>query len=521
MPEPYHSTVEILAAAALEAPDAQALVCGGERLSYGEYARCAAGLAGELTALGAAGGRVALVLGNSVDICIAIFAIHAAQAQAVPLNPLYTARELREILADAEPHVLMFDAEKRDVPEPLADELGIPHAWAVGKGGRRLSQWRDDESAILARPYPDPSSFATLQYTGGTTGRAKGVNLSHGAIAANIRQWQGVIPTRPEIERLLCVMPLFHVYAASMMYNMVYSRSCLVILERYDAAATLATFARDAITIFAGSPTLFTGLIAHVDFGKTDFSSLYFCYSGSAPLPEDLCRRWQRATGAPVLEGYGQTECGPIVSFNPLAGPHKPGSVGIALPDTEIEIVDLETGAHVLPIGEAGEIRVRGPQIMAGYRNLPDETAATLQNGWLHTTDIGEFDEDGYLYIRDRKKEMVLVSGYNVFPREIEEVLHRHGGVLEAAVVGVPHPYKGEAVVAAVVPRAGAALDNEVLTDFCRGQLAPYKVPSRFEIMAALPKTGVGKIDKAALRACLAPLHEKMIGEKNAERGNR
>ncbi len=521
MSNAFRSTVEMLAAAVRAAPQAEALVCGDERLTYAEYARCAARLAGELMALGAAGERVALVLGNSPDICIAMFGIQAAHAQAVPLNPLYTARELREILADAAPTLLMFDAEKADVLAPLAAELGIPHTWAIGEGGRRLTQWRGDDSAELPQPFPEPSTFATLQYTGGTTGRAKGVNLAHGAIAANIRQWQGLIPTRPETERLLCVMPLFHVYAASMMYNMVYARSCLVILPRYDPEETLAAFGRERITIFAGSPTLFTGLISHPDFARTDFSSLYFCYSGSAALPAELCRRWQRATGAPVLEGYGQTECGPIVSFNPLTGPHKPGSAGIALPETEIEIVDLEEGTRVLPAGEAGEIRVRGPQIMSGYRNLPEETARTLKRGWLYTTDIGEFDEDGYLYIRDRKKEMVLVSGYNVFPREIEEVLHRHPDILEAAVVGVPHAYKGEAVIAAVVPRAGAAFDPEALRQFCRTELAPYKVPSAIEIMDALPKTGVGKIDKKVLREALAETHEKMIGGPAGAHDNR
>jgi long-chain acyl-CoA synthetase len=220
-------------------------------------------------------------------------------------------------------------------------------------------------------------------------------------------------------------------------------------------------------------------------------------------LPEELFRRWESASGAPVVEGYGQSEAGPVVSFNPLDGLRKPGSVGIPLPGTDVQIVDLATGDHVLPTGERGEIRVRGPQVMSGYHELPEETAAALRNGWLYTGDIGEFDADGYLYIR--KKEMVKVSGFNVFPREVEEVLYAHPAVLEAAVIGVPDPYKGETVCAFVVLRRGATADFDSLIDYCRKNLARYKVPGRIEIVEELPKTRVGKFDKVKLRENALP----------------
>ena len=194
-------------------------------------------------------------------------------------------------------------------------------------------------------------------------------------------------------------------------------------------------------------------MMTHQDFGRADFSKLYLSYSGSAALPEELLRRWEAATGAPVLEGYGQSEAGPVISFNPLSGARKSGAVGIALPDTEVQIVDLEQGTQALAAGEKGEIRLRGPQVMSGYRNLPKETTETLRDGWLYTGDIGELDRDGYLYIRDRKKEMAKVSGFNVYPREIEEVLYLHPAVQEAAVVEVPDAYRGEVVKAFVVLR--------------------------------------------------------------------
>ncbi|HLT28335.1 MAG TPA: AMP-binding protein [Zeimonas sp.] len=498
----YPSVVHMLDEAARLAPGREALVCGDERLAYDEYLRCVGGLARELLARDAAGRRVAIVLGNSIDACIAPFGVHAARAQAVPLNPLYTEHELRPLFADARLHAVIYADEHAPRIEALADEFGVVHRFRIGDAHRRLTAWRDDATVLpLPLPLPRADELATLQYTGGTTGRSKGVNLLHGAVATNVLQREALLPTRRDDERLLCVMPLFHVYAVAMcLHNMALARGTLVILPRYTPEAVFAALARERITIFAGSPTLFTGLLNHAAFAREAFATLRLSYSGSAALPEELLRRWEKATGTPVLEGYGQSEAGPVVSFNPVDGVRKPGSVGIALPLTEVQIVDTDTGARVLGVGEKGEIRVRGPQIMRDYRNLPETTAETLRDGWLYTGDIGELDADGYLYVRDRKKEMAKVSGYNVFPREIEEVLHLHPDVAEAAVVGVPDAYRGEAIRAFVVPAPGRRVTAEALDEHCRERLAPYKIPSRIAIVEALPKTVVGKIDKIRLR---------------------
>jgi long-chain acyl-CoA synthetase len=498
----YPSVVHMLDEAGRIAPRGEALVCGDERLDYEEYLRCVAAFARELVALGAAGERVAIVLGNSIDACIALFGAHAARAQAVPLNPLYTGHELRPLFADARVHAVVYANEHAQRVEALADEFGIAHRFRIGDAHRRLLALRGDATAELPRPLPRADELATLQYTGGTTGRSKGVNLQHGAVATNVLQRETLLPTLRDEERLLCVMPLFHVYAASMcLHNMAQARGALVILPRYTPEAVFDALTRERITIFAGSPTLFTGLLNHAAFSREAFATLRLSYSGSAALPGELLRRWEQATGAPVLEGYGQSEAGPVVSFNPVHGVRKPGSVGVVLPLTDVQVVDADDGSRVLGVGEKGEIRVRGPQVMLGYRNLPDETAEALRDGWLHTGDIGEFDAEGYLYVRDRKKEMAKVSGYNVFPREVEETLYRHPAVAEAAVVAVPDDYRGEAIRAYVALAPGARTTPEALVEHCREQLAPYKIPARIVLVDALPKTVVGKIDKLRLRA--------------------
>ena len=502
LPRVHASVVHMLAEAAAAVPEREALVCGDERLNYAEYLRCVAGFAHELVALGAAGRNVGIVLGNGIDICIAVYAAHAAGARATPCNPMYTARELRAIFEDAALHAVVYAEDKRDAVEAIADELGIAHRICIGGAARRLTAWRAQEGLDLPQPLPEPDALATLQYTGGTTGRSKGVNLTHRAIAINISQREALLPVRRDGVRLLCVMPLFHVYAVAMcLHNMAYALGTLVIIAHYSPQAVFELLARERITIFAGSPTLFTGLMAQPGFGAVDFSLLELSYSGSAPLPEELLRRWEAATGAPVIEGYGQSEAGPVISFNPLHGVRKPGSVGVAVPGTEVEIVDLDEGTSVLAVGEKGEIRVRGPQLMSGYRNLPRETAATLRDGWLYTGDIGEFDADGYLTIRDRKKEMAKVSGFNVFPREIEEVLFMHPAVQEAAVVAVPDAYRGEVVEAFVVLRAEARATADELRVHCASNLAKYKWPAQLNLVAELPKTAVGKLDKLRLRA--------------------
>jgi len=493
LPKVYDTVVHMLADAAATSPNAIALRNGTIDLTYRDYAASVATLAERLLTLGARGERTALIMGNSIDMAVAMFAIHAAGAQAVPINPLYTAREAQYILDDATPVATIHDPPVA----AMIDTLDRTGQCILGGGTDFVAQ---DDTA-LPTPLPAAGDLATLQYTGGTTGYPKGVNITHRQMSVNISQREAILPTEPDSESIVCVMPLFHVFAVSMCLHLaVYCRGRLFIMERYHPGLLCETLEREEVSILPAGPTIFTGLLNFEGFAATDLDALKWCYSGSAPLPEETLRRWEDATGCFILEGYGQTEAGPVLTYNPANGVKKPGSVGVALIDTDVQIVDLDTGGETLPPGSVGEIRARGPQIMAGYRNLPEETAATLRDGWLYTGDIGEFDTDGYLFIRDRKKDMAIVGGYNVFPREIDEVLYTHPDIAEAAAVGVPDDYYGEVIQAWVTLKPDRHCTPDDLIEFCTANLAKYKVPKAILIGETIPKTTVGKVDKKALR---------------------
>ncbi len=493
MPTPPRTLAHLLIDAATRAPDTEALVCGDRRVHYRDYLARVCGLALDFQKRGLAGERIGLLLGNSIEMSIASFAVHMAGAQAVLLNPAYTAREIGLIVQHAQPALLLHSEAAAHLVSSLPE--GNPELMLVCEGDFDLLSAAPQDIAL-----PEPEALATLQYTGGTTGRPKGVNLTHRAIATNIAQREALLPTFPRDERILCVTPLFHSYATAMgLHLAAYCTGTLVILPKYNAQATLDAIASERITIFLGSPTLFVGLMSHPQFADADFSSLRVCYSGSAALPAETLLRWEQAVGCKVYEGYGQTEAGPVLTYNsPLLGA-KPGSVGYALPQTMIEIVDLEHGREVLELGASGEIRASGPQLMSGYRNAPEETGVTLRDRWLYTGDIGSIETDGTLTIRGRKKEMVIVSGFNVFPREVEDVLLMHPDVVEAAVVGAPDRYRGESVRAFVVLSPSANVTSDVLLNHCAANLTRYKLPASIEVVAALPKTSVGKVDKLAL----------------------
>jgi len=500
----YETVVHMLQETCERAADRQALVVDDKSLSYAQYLQAVTAFATELHAHGVAGRRVATVLANGIDTCIASFATWMAGAQLVPLNPLYSERELRDILSDAAPTVLISDDSTESNIDRLLSCSPIEHHISTGPGRRDLSQATSLAESVRL-PLPDAEQLALLQYTGGTTGRAKGVDLTHRAIAWNVYQRECALPTADASERILCVMPLFHAYGFSMgLLLAVDCAGALIIRGRYQPDDVLARFGADEITIFPGAPTIYNGLVAHECFSQTDFSTLHTCYSGSAPLSVDTMSRWSAQTGAPVYEGYGQTEAGPILSFNQVGRPIKPGTVGEALVDTEIGLFDVTSDVRITTTDVVGEIRARGPQLMQGYRGLADETARTLRNGWLHTGDLGAFDEDGYLIIRDRLKDMVIVSGYNVYPREIDEVLFMHPAVMDAAAVGAPDAYRGEVIRAWVVVaeawRADVATTTDALHAHCRDNLARYKCPVSIEILDQLPKTTVNKTDKTVLR---------------------
>ena len=495
--QPAKTVLHLLHRAARDAGSITAVSADRRALNYREYGGLVAGLAARLADLGAAGERVALLMGNSLEMAVSVFAAQAAGAQVVPLNPFYTERELAPILADAEPKIVLHDPALA----PSAAKLCDGRAVLIAAGGVLNDEWTKLGPEALEPYLPDPDRLGLLQYTGGTTGRSKGVELRHAQLAVNVEQREARLPTRLRQERVMCVMPLFHVFALAMcLYLAVRAQSRLVILPRYKPDGVVDALRRERITILPAGPTIFTGLLQTPGFAELDFSALKACYSGSAPLPEDVLRRWRDVTGTLIFEGFGQTEAGPVLTYTGPATEPKVGSVGPPLAETAIEIVDLVDRTKVLDRGQSGEIRAKGPQIMSGYRNLPAETAAALESSWLYTGDIGKMDEDGYLFIRDRKKDLVIVGGYNVYPREVDEVLFEHPAVAEAAAFGIADPFYGEIIAAHAVLRASHTIESDALIAHCRANLAPYKVPRRLTIVDSLPKTAAGKIDKAALR---------------------
>ncbi len=506
LPRLFPTVVHMLADAAVRRPDAPALKDWRQSLTYGEYARCVAGLAREIAAHAAPGAVVLTLLDNAAETCVALYAAMASGAQVCSGNPAYTARELREIIEDAAPAVAIVHAARLGVYRAAIEGLPAHALIVVEDAFAFLAPWRGEAALALDPSKALPDALAVLQYTGGTTGRAKGVQLTHRAVAANVAQREALLPTRMDRERILCLMPLFHSFASAMCLHLAAAcRGTLVILERYRPDLVTEALAQERITLFPAGPTVFNGLLGYAPFVERAFPDLAACYSGSAALPDTVLQRWKAVTGCDIFEGYGQTEAGPVLTYHsPFAAP-APRTVGRALPYTEIEIVDAGDPDRTLPVGEVGEIRARGPQLMAGYRNRPAETAEALRKGWLHTGDIGRLDAEGRLFIEDRKKDMVIVSGYNVYPREVDEVLLAHPDVAEAAVVGVPDAYRGEALRAYIVPRPGRRLDAAQLEVHCRENLARYKAPSVFVFLDALPKTAVGKIDKKALRALDPP----------------
>ncbi len=506
----YPTILHALAESARISRDAPGIVCQERELSFGEYAAAVSALArqfGELSARGhLAGERIAYVMPNSLEACIGMLAGMASRAQVSPLNPVYTDAELLPLLRDVEPHVVVCDASTAERVRALAMTTGIRHVVQLGQGGITVDE-------LLARPardlpLPEDADPSAIFFTGGTTGIPKGASHTHRSTMAFCHASAALWPFPPGKERMLNVAPLFHIWGFS--YTLIaptYYRAFIDIMPAYKPALVLEEFQKRAITIFAGGPSaLYMGLRANENYRKTDFSKLRVCLSGGAPCSEELLHGWQNETGCVLLEGLGMSEGAPIC-LNPLHGVRKIGSVGIVPPDTLVEVVDLETGGTVMPRGERGEIRVKGPQFTRGYRNRPEENRTAFRDGWLYTGDIGYFDEDDYLFLVDRKKEMIIVGGYNVYPREIDELLFKHPDILEVATVGVPDNFSGEAVKSFVVLRPGREMTAEQLQDYCRRSLTKYKLPTRIEFLDALPKTVVGKINKLALKQ--RPLENK------------
>lgn len=486
------SVVHLLRDAAAQQPDAWALRFEGERLSYAEYAGLVGAFAHELQDRVAAGARVALLMQNSLDLAIATFAVHALRAQVVALNPAYGERELAAMLEDADPCLVLVDGSAKTDPGRLCraplQRLGHGKTLLRLRGGLRA----------LPETLPTHEDLATLQFTGGTTGRSKGVDIAHRQLAHNLVQREAWLPTRRGQEVMLCTMPLFHVSAVAMCLHLcVFAQSELVIHRRFEARAALDALADEGITLMSAAPAIFHDLLLQPDLGRVARGRLRACFSGAAPLPARTLEAFERLSGCPIYEGYGQSEAGPCLTYNPVHRPRKPGSVGLPVPGGELRLLDGQD--RPVPPGEVGEICVRGPHVMVGYRQRPELTAQALRGGWLHTGDLARLDDEGYVFIQGRVSEAINVGGFKVYPLEVEQTLRECEAVAECAAFAVPDERLGEVVHAWVTPAPGHTPDIQALRDHLAARLAPYKVPRRIGIAERLPRTSVGKLARNQL----------------------
>jgi long-chain acyl-CoA synthetase len=536
-PDQYASVAALFAESFATYRDRAACVCMGKTLTYGELDALSRAFAAWLQSRGLKpGARVALMMPSVLQYAVAIAATLRAGFTVVNVNPLYTPRELEHQLADSGAEVVVvlenFAATvtaaiaqtgvKHVVVAAMGDLLGPIRGAVVNFAVRYVKKMVPAYSlpgatafnaAIaagrhlpLAEPAIGPADIAFLQYTGGTTGVAKGAMLTHRNIIANTLQsdaWlQPVLARAPKVAQLqiMTALPLYHVFAltACFLLGVRIGGLCVLIPNPRDVGGLVAELKRHKVNSFPAVNTLYNALLNHPDFPQIDWSMLKCAVGGGMAVQQTVAERWLTATGCPIIEGYGLSETSPILTCNRADSTEWNGTIGLPLPSTEIAIRDEEDGE--VPLGEPGEICARGPQVMAGYWQRPDETAKVMsRDGFFHTGDIGVMNADGSVRIVDRKKDMIVVSGFKVFPNEVEGVIASHPGVLECAVVGVPDPHSGEAVKVFVVRRDPKLTKEDVLA-FAAAQLTPYKVPRIVEFRADLPKTNVGKILRRALR---------------------
>jgi long-chain acyl-CoA synthetase len=468
-------------------------------LDYGTLDTCASTLAAALARHGVHhGDRVALFLPNIPAFALAYLAILRAGAIAVSINPSFKWEEVRHIVNDAAPKIVFTTAELLpSLPRP--DCPSIVHT-VLCEGGEpdeiALEDWLEREAPAFAAAHMTADDPAALLYSSGTTGRPKGVTLTHGNVVSNIRSVVQLAKYRRE-DRLALFLPLFHVFGQNFIMNAAFEAGAtLVLFRRFAPDAVLDAIERARMSKFFAVPTIYIALLG-MDLSQRDLSSIGYWFSAAATMPEEISRRWAERFGARVHEGYGLTECSPFACYNHVRE-HRFGSVGTAVPGFTLAIHDDRD--REVPRGEWGEIVIRGPGVMRGYWHNPAETEHALRGGWLHSGDIGRMDEDGYVYIVDRVKDMINVSGFKVWPAEVEHVLYRHPSVMELAVYGVADPLKGEQVRAAIVLKPGQLATPAELEGFCRDHLANYKTPERIDIVAELPKSATGKILKHVLR---------------------
>jgi long-chain acyl-CoA synthetase len=490
-------------------PDRVAITCAAQHLTYAELDAQATQVAAGLQAIGIrAGDHVALSCPNVPWFPIAYFGILKAGAAVVPLNVMLKPREIVYHLKDSEAKAILAFEGTPELPigamcREAAAQAGTPHVHVFPGDAAALLR----DPAGFHPPKREPQDTAVILYTSGTTGHPKGAELTHGNMVTNAMTSHDMF--KPAFDAgtgqdvTLITLPLFHSTAQNAQMNAaLYGGFRCVLMTRFDPAAVLDAFAREKVGLWIGVPTMYWTLLDHARTSGADLSaaaaSLRLCASGGAPMPVELLRGFEAAFNVRILEGYGLSETAPVVAFNQLQRPSKPGTVGLPIFGVEVRCVDEHD--NPVPPGVRGEVVVRGPNVMKGYFGRPEATAEATRGGWFRTGDIGQFDADGYLSIVDRKKDMILRGGFNVYPREIEEVLMTHPAVAMAAVIGVPDPRLGEEIKAVVVRRPGTAITDEELIAWARDQMAAFKYPRLVEFRDALPLSATGKILKRALR---------------------
>jgi long-chain acyl-CoA synthetase len=516
--QPLYQILQIASGAYREKP---AVAFMGAFIDFGEAKKLVDLLATALQKLGVVkGDRVGIMLPNCPQYLLSFFAVVRLGAIVVNVNPIYTPREVEIVAKDSgmraiialdllAPNIFGVRANtaiEHVIVTSLLDYSATPDkAPPTPEGALSFKSLIDGVDEVdLPRVEIDPAEdVAVLQYTGGTTGVPKGAMLTHRNLYTNTLQswvWAGPL-TRQGDERYLMVIPYFHIYGQTVGLLLgAWNGAMQIPIPKFDPNLLIEAIKQYKPTFFPGAPTLYISMLNHPEIKSCGLENVRRFNSGSAPLPLEVIERFEKMSGAMLYEGYGLTEASPTTHSTPTLAKRKIGSIGLPFPSTDCKIVDLETGERVVPVGEAGELCVRGPQVMKGYWNRPEETAIALRDGWLYTGDVARMDEDGFFYIVQRKKDMIIVSGFNVYPNEVEDVLFTHPAVLEAAVIGVPDQYRGEAVKAFITLRPGANATADEVIEFCRANLAKYKVPSLIEFMPSLPKSAVGKVLRRELR---------------------
>ena len=531
-PDRVPSLIEIFESAVSQFTNQTAFINLGHKISFEDLDVLSMQFAAYFQKMGLKkGDTVALMMPNLLQYPVALFGVLRAGLTVVNVNPLYTPRELEHQLKDANVKTIVIVENfahtlekvisntpvKNVILTSLGDLLPLPKRWVVNFAVKYIKKMvpshdlKDTinfgqalaigEKSTYTRPSMSGSDIAFLQYTGGTTGLSKGAMLTHRNMVANLEQVSGILESAvtPGKDMVVTALPLYHIFAltSNCLTFLKYGCPNLLITNPRDMPGFVKELGKYPFAVITGVNTLFNGLLNTPGFAQLDYSNFKFGLGGGMAVQRPVAEKWKAVTGKVLIEGYGLTECSPVVSVNPVNSAEYKGSIGLPVPSTEIKICDDE--GRELPIGEAGELYVKGPQVMLGYLGREDATKEVLNDGWLATGDIAKADEQGYLYIVDRKKDMILVSGFNVFPNEIEEVAAMLDGVLEAAAIGIPHEVSGE-VVKLFIVKSDKGLTEKVVIQHCKSLLTGYKVPKIVEFKDELPKTNVGKILRRELR---------------------